>query len=310
MSRFVALLPLFSAVLVPGCRRENEPAQKNTEPPTRAVAQWPAGSAGLSYTLARGGCSSSGCAAVIQLVASGRILHTIPLDFTASDSLLQPARADESLGAGDPLSHDSLTAWVSGEGERSVSTAVRSLELSRGAEAIVVDQAVGFDHIKRRHYVFAAKDGQLERVWTGEEGAGPTWSAVVIMRPTTDVGAEIIYLSGFSPGGSDVDTFDVKRLGWDATTRRFIERPVGPLYAVVSDVYPTVAAARAAIGDSCAAVSWVLPARRLALQHTGVVVSAISTSQVLAEASIRPVASDCAKVRKRVVQVRFADVAQ
>ena len=182
-SRFSVSL---AALVLLGCAPEPKPAAKALESPPEVVATFPA-SAELSFGLAPGKCADAKCAAVVQLLANGKVIDSSPLDFAASDAQLNKGTADKLMGAGDPLQgEDALAAWTAGDGERAVATAVRPMKLSSERTALLVDQLAGFEHVKRRHYLYVADNKKLKRIWTGEESAGPAWSAVIgprVCRP-------------------------------------------------------------------------------------------------------------------------------
>jgi hypothetical protein len=123
------------------------------------VATFPA-SGGHSFAIGPGTCVAGQCPAVVHLLDDGKTIDSAPLDFAASDAKLNKAAADESVGARDPLQQgDPLPAWTAGDGEGTVVTVGRSVRLSSDRLALLVDQAGGFEHVKRRHYLFVA-DGQ------------------------------------------------------------------------------------------------------------------------------------------------------
>jgi hypothetical protein len=157
--------------------------------------------------------------------------------------------------------------------------------------ALLVDQAGGFEHVKRRHYLFVADRNELDRAWTGEEGAGPTWSAAIVVDGAQ--GQEIVYLTAFRPGAESADTLRGARYGWDEARNAVIARPLGPLYAVVAGTFVTPEAARAAVPPACLSKYFVRPARDLGMSGSQTVLSAITTRQSWAENALKA-SGECA----------------
>lgn len=243
----------------------------------------------------------------MQLLGNGKVIDSSPLDFAASAAPLNKGVADKIMGAGDPLAEvDPLPAWTAGDGEGTVATAARAVKLSADQDALLVDQSGGFDHVKRRHYLFVADDNKLKRVWTGEEGAGPAWSAAILVQAAGRPGQDLIYLTGFQPGGADPDTVDAKRFSWDAAQKTLVERPPDPLYAVVAGNFANPEAARAASTQTCLSDYLALPGRDLGISGARVVLAAITTQKSLAEAALRKADNCPARVTRRMVDVSLA----
>jgi hypothetical protein len=247
------------------------------------------------------------CAAIVQLLRGGKVIDASPLDFAASGTQLNKGVADKILGATDPLDEsDQLPAWTAGEGEASVITAARSVKLSPDQFGLLVDQAGGFEHVKRRHYLFISDDNKLKRVWTGEEGAGPAWSAAILVDGADGSGPQIVYLTGFQPGGENPDTIDAKRYGWDATQKTLVERPLGALYAVAAGNFANVQAARAASAQPCLADYWAVPGRDLGIPGSRIMLAAVTTQKSLAEAALGKAGNCTASLTHRIVTVNLA----
>ncbi len=309
MAGFARLSLVVLALFLSGCAAPQEPAATSaveSPAPPEAVATFPA-AAGLSFGLAPGTCVDGKCPAVVQLLSSGKVIDSSPLDFAASGAQFNKGVAEKILGAGDPLNAaGSLPVWTAGDGEGTVTTAGRHLKLSPDQSALLVDQSGGYEHVKRRHYLFIADGNKLKRVWTGEEGVGPAWSAAIVVDAADGLGQEIVYLTGFQPGGEAPDTVAATRYGWDAAQKTLAERPLGPLYAVVAGNFANPEAARAAAAQTCLADYSALPARDLGLPGPRIVLAAITTRRPLAEAALSRADNCPASVTRRVVEVNLA----
>jgi hypothetical protein len=266
------------------------------------------GIGGLSFALAPGACSGTTCAALVQLRRNGQVIDTSALDFAASSAEFRKATAEKTMGAGDPLASGQLPAWIAGDGETTVATTARSMKLSPEEIGLLVDQSGGFEHVKRRHYLFAAIDDELRRIWTGEEGAGPAWSATILVDAGDGRAQDIVYLTGFQPGGADPDAINAKRYHWDAAQKMVIELPPGPLHGVVVGDFGNVDAARTAAAQPCFSDYSALRAHDLGLTGSRIVLAAITTEKALADAALKRT-DDCAKgITRRTVEVNLAAV--
>ena len=176
-------------------------------------------------------------------------------------------------------------AWTAGDGETTVTTAARSVKLSAIEAGLLVDQAGGFEHVKRRHYLFAAADDKLQRVWTGEEGAGPAWSATVLVDASSGNAQDIVYITGFQPGGDQPDTVAATRYTWNAAQRMLVEAPPGPLYAVVVGNFANLDDARAARTQPCLSNYSAVRGADLGVKGSRFVLAAITTRKALADAA-------------------------
>jgi hypothetical protein len=222
-----------------------------------AVMQVRANAGGVTYGLAPGPCVESRCAPVIQLLSSGKLLDSIALDFAASEAALTREQGNSGLAELTPVE-----AWTAGSEEGAVTTALQSVRLTPARNGLLVHQAAGFEHIKRRHDLLVADGGKLKRVWSAAEGAGPAWSAAEVVPSGNGQTDEIIYLKGFRPGGSEADTLTARRLVWDDTKQELAVQPLAILPAVSAGEFSNVKTARQAAANSCLNEYWVLPANR------------------------------------------------
>jgi hypothetical protein len=288
-----------------GCSSSQKSVPPVVESAAEVFATFPA-SAGRSFGLAPGKCAEGKCAAVVQLLSGGNVVDSSPLDFAASDAEFKKGVADAIMGAGDPLQEtDPIPVWTAGKGDGAVATAARSMKLSSEETALLVDQSGGFEHIKRRHYLFVADDNKLKRVWTGEEGAGPAWSAAVLVDAADGHGQEIVDVTGFQPGGAASDAIGARRLGWDAVQKTLTERPLGSLYAIVAGNFASPQAARTASAQTCLSDYSALPARDLGVSGGPIVLAAITTRKSLAEAALGKAATCAGGLTRRVVDVNL-----
>jgi hypothetical protein len=309
MAKMLGLSIVVLALQFSGCSQSQPPpptATSTVEPAPNSVATFPASSR-LSFGLAPGACADGKCAAVVQLLDNGKVIDTSPLDFAASASPLNRGAVEKIMGAGDPLeAAKQLPAWTAGDGEGTVVTSARPVKLSRDQTGLLVDQSGGFEHVKRRHYLFVADGNKLKRVWTGEEGAGPAWSAAIVVDAADRSGQQIVYLTGFEPGGADPDTMGAKRFGWDAAQKTLTERPLGSLYAIVAGDFVNAQAARTAKAQTCLSDYSALPGRDLGISGARIVLAAITTQKSWADAALSRTENCPAGVPRRVVEVNLA----
>lgn len=222
-----------------------------------AVARFSAGVGGVTYGLAPGSCVEGRCAPVIQLLFNEKLLDSAALDFAASEAALTREEGNNGLAELTPVE-----AWTAGSEEGAVTTALQSVRLTPARNGLLVHQAAGFEHVKRRHDLFVADGGKLERVWSAAEGAGPAWSVAEVVPSGKGRTDEIIYLQGFRPGGAEADTLTARRLVWDDNKQKLVIQPLAILPAVTAGEFSSVKMARRAATSSCLNEYWVLPANR------------------------------------------------
>jgi hypothetical protein len=247
----------------------------------RAVTQVSAGAGGATYGLAPGSCVEGRCALVIQLLSSGKLLDFIPLDFAASEPALTREEGNNGLAGFTPVE-----AWTAGSEEGAVTTALQSVRLTPARNGLLVHQAAGFEHVKRRHDLFVADAGKLERVWSAAEGAGPAWSAAEVVPSGKGRADEIIYLQGFRPGGAEADTLTARRLVWDDKRQKLVIQPLAMLPAVTAGEFSSVKTARRAAASSCLNEYWVLPANRFGGAASKFVLALVAVRKQTVEAEM------------------------
>ena len=253
-----------------------------------------------SYEIAILECSESGCPIEVRLVRAEETIARASLDWPASTREVYPSEITRELGIGDPFDPPRAEALVAGEESNAVAVLGRPVRLTPELTALLVDQAVGFDHVTRRHYVFVARDGALERIWTGREGQGPTYTATAIRAVAADRD-EVLYFDQLSlASGATFDELTVSALAWDAGSRALQQEPARGLHAVVLGPYPDASAARQE--PLCLAGFLVLPADRL-LTVGGAALAAITGSESAASATRESLASCTDRLAAQIVEV-------
>jgi len=243
--------------------------RKTTSPSGTVLARFPASSTSqLTYELSLGKCLKAACPIQVRLLEGKLVYGVATLDWRATPAQPVRAQADASLGAGDPLHAESgLAAWEVGNETRNVSVAAQTISLTPQLKGLLVHQRAGFEHLKRRHYLFVAIGRKLARVWTGEEGEGPTWSTVALTEPQGDGAQQLIFFSGFRyPSDDEPDSLEVTTFRWNQNKKVMEAEPAAerksPVTALVVGVYDTAAKAREAYRQrpECLKDFWVLTA--------------------------------------------------
>ncbi len=241
-----------------GCSPQKPPAAgPATAPPaSHSVASVP-GPEGLQFALAAGVCQEGRCPAALQLVREpgGQVVDSAPLGLAASSAELRREEGETGLTALPPL-----PAWTAGQEEGGVTTALRSVALSAGHPGVLVYQAAGFEHIKRRYDLFGAAGGKLRRLWSAEEAQGPVWSGVEVVANAAG-GDSLLFLQGRRGTDNVADELQARRLRWNAEMQAVGEEPKVAALAVRAGDFATPAAARKARDAApCLHSYWVLPA--------------------------------------------------
>ncbi len=190
----------------------------------------------------------------------------LPLDWEVpAKARVRPIPWDPSLGAGEPLIAPGAqrpSAWSAGEEEGTVTASARLLALPGTAAppAVLVDQRAGFEHLKRRHTVYAVVEGKIKKVWSRAEPAGPQVSWVL-----APPGRPPVHLSVFlQPDGSGPDKLAAHELVWNGARSLLAERGgASGLMGVVAGTYGSVADAQAARSAACLAEYWVIDTQPL-----------------------------------------------
>ena len=230
------------------------PAVAPTAAARPAVASVDAGLANTSFALVAGSCNGKSCAAEIELVVNGQRVDAVPLEFAASDAKLV-AKADDTSFA----SSQSLTTYTAGEEEGAVTTAIQPVRLSAQRTGLLVQQAAGFEHVKRRRDVFVVEDKKLKRIWSKQDGSGPVRSYADVIASGTNAD-QIVLIEGGSFAPNQADEVTVQRLLWDEPGQNLQVLPVDSMAAMVVGNFANAEAGRSKYADPCLANYWVLRA--------------------------------------------------
>jgi hypothetical protein len=294
-SRFL-LAAIAVALLFGGFNRA--PAQASKQPAKKLRARlvletFPvAPSGGLRYEISLASCAQSTCPFQVRLIEGNRVYGTLNLDWRGVPAEPVQAAIDASLGAGDPLQKRwEGKAWETGIESRNVSLTARGIALTPQLNGVLVHQRAGFEHLKRRHYLFVAVGRKLARAWTGSEGQGPTWSTVELSEPRRDGSQDFIYFTGFQyPGDEEPDSMEFAIHRWNARKNQLEKAPASesasPVVALIAGTYGAVAEARKAIGQhpDCLKDFLVLGADSLPQTPKGqFAVAALTTKAALAD---------------------------
>ncbi len=264
--------------------------------PRPAVATVDAGAPGLSFTLVNGVCAEKSCPAVIELVASGQRLDAVPLEFAANEAALA-AKVDDASFA----THELIASYTAGQEEGAVTTALQAVRLSPQRTALLVQQAAGFEHVKRRRDVFIVEDKKLKRIWSQQDGAGPVRSyADVLARGDAQ---EIVVIEGGSFVPTETDRVTAQRLVWDDAAKTLSAVAVDTMSAVAVGSFASAEAARAKLADACLANYWILSDDQLGGKSRRFVL-ALLTPDAAAATSLKSNRECSPKDARRVAQFR------
>lgn len=230
------------------------PAVAPTAAARPAVASVDAGLPNTAFALVAGSCNGKSCAAEIELVVNGQRLDAVPLEFAASDAKLV-AKGDDTSFA----SSQSLTTYTAGEEEGAVTTAIQPVRLSAQRMGLLVQQAAGFEHVKRRRDVFVVEEKKLKRIWSKQDGSGPVRSYADVVASGANAG-EIVLIEGGSFAPNQADEVTVQRLLWDEPGQTLQATPVPVMAAMVVGNFANAEVARAKYADQCLVNYWVLRA--------------------------------------------------
>ena len=228
------------------------PATASALPHPQAVAILDAGARDTTFALVPGTCVQKSCPAEIALLASGKRLDAVPLEFAASDAKLTAQSKDASF-----TTIQALTTYSAGEGEGLVTTLMQPVRLSTQRMGVLVQQAAGFEHVKRRRDLFIVEDKKLKKVWSKQDGSGPVRSYADVIRGSADVDA-IVLIEGSSFAPAEPDQVTALRLTWDEQAKAVHSSPVETMMAVVVGNFANAEAARGKLADACLANYWII----------------------------------------------------
>jgi len=281
-----------------------------TTSPEHAVLQsFPVGAhSAARYEVGFGECADARCPVEVRLADDHATLAREALDWPAVTTETYEADIDPISGVGDPLAPPKGTLWVAGEDESSLSVFARPVRLTAERNGLLVDEAAGFDHVKRRHYLFVERDGSLARVWTGSEGQGPVLTTTAVRGSADGTRDEIVYFDQVRfPFGDAVDELTVTSLRWDAAQAKLSQSPASGIYAVVFGPFADVNAARnvAAEHPECFAEFSILPSERfVSLPAGSAVLAAVTAAERNATETLSRVGKCATAQRGKVLEVR------
>lgn len=215
------------------------------------------------YEVSSGPCVKRKCPIAVSLLAGGRTIDRRMLEMNSSSQTFEKRALDRWDGVGDPAHFRStIVAWHSGDDEDETVLAVSLFRLAPGLTGILIDQRAGFENIKRRHVLFAARNNRLVELWKRSEGPGPTYSTTV---PVDVPGGrqELLFYSAFLyPENDAPDRLLIESVIYDAATGRMIPYSAD-LNGLTLGPFRTVADARTqrAKYQRCEPSLWVLPAK-------------------------------------------------
>lgn len=241
----------------------------------------------LAYEVSIAPCREAACPFQVQLLEGGSVIATLGLDWMKAYGPAAKDYADESSGVGDPLgTTKKIIAWSTGEEKDNVSTVVRVVRLTSGLNGVLIDRVAGFDVLKRRHDLVVAVDKKLILAWSDQDGAGPTWSTVVVTDPGE--AQEILAFDGFrQPSDTLPDRLHISAYQWDAHANKLDNATSGirPIYALIAGEFKSATEAHTALKRSnCLNGFWVLKSDVLLNLEPGrFVLAAVSSKKQLAE---------------------------
>jgi len=257
----------------------------------------------LRYEISLAACARSACPFQVRLIEGKQVYGTKSLDWPGIPARPVKTAIDASMGVGDPLQRKwEGSAWQVGEENQNVTVTARSIALTPQLNGVLVHQTAGFEHVKRRHYLFVAIGRKLALAWKGSEGDGPTWSKVEVSEPLPDGGQSFFFFNGFiypaENGAEDEpDSLEVASYRWNAQKSVIESVPMressSSIVALIAGIYDTVAEARKAMRShsDCLREFLILSADSLPQVPKGkVAIAAISTKANLAESAV----ADCA----------------
>jgi hypothetical protein len=239
-------------------------------PAGKAVQTIEAKNQSASYALVASTCERKPCAASIELVANGTRLDSFTLEMAASDPKLEEKASDDSFGT-----NRVIKSWTAGEEEGAVTTALQSVQLTPRLVGLLLHQAGGFEHVKRRRDLFIVVDNKLKRVWSIQDGAGPVRSLVDVVG-REDRGEDIVLIQGMAYAPNESDRVTAKRFTWDESVNALKEIPIDSLAATVVGSFNTAALARNKLADECFSRYWVINDQQLGATKSRFVLALLS----------------------------------
>ncbi|GMU03665.1 hypothetical protein KH5H1_77880 [Corallococcus caeni] len=278
---------LFLGVAVPRTLSAAPPAQDGLELKRFKASE----KTDAMYVLRATGCRKAGDTCHLELELSG------------ASGEQRKAKLPDGMAHGlqqEPRTAASSESWTSGEEERSVTTSVQPVQLEAETWGLLVTQESGFEHVHRRHRLYAVKDGGVTEAWNGDENfAGPEQSFVgpYPLTPGSPVEGffrEYAFLSADAESG-EPDQWKLDAYRWDAAGRKAVKelqhRPGS--YAAILGSFKTVQEAMAyrdgaQRDQGCAAGFLVLASTPLKRLTPGLfIVTRIHAGKKAAEAAVQ-----------------------
>lgn len=233
---------------------------------------------GLRLELRIAPCETTGCPIELGLYDAAGVRDTDRLDWPGVSPDYTVQAPDAASGAYLPLSNKRPKAWLVGTDEYALEVSAELIDIGAAHPLLLVHQLVGFDHLKRRHYLYTPAGGRLKRIETFTEGTGPHWSALAAHR------GRLYHYRVFSPFGAPGDTLHIARL--NITPEGTLSRaPAETLFAVVhathddADHLMTLQA-----GSDCLKAFLRLPGEHIGLAAGTYSLAAVTVDKRLAEA--------------------------
>lgn len=253
---------------------------------------------GGPFELVVGPCVEGDCQIAIAVAEDNQEIAIEPLDWTCAPGPLERQAVSPFDGLGNPVRPDrQAVAWRIGAADFACVVSARLLPGPDGHDALLVAQRVGFDHLKRRQYFLVWDGGDLARLETWVEGAGPVWSWVEAIETEGEDFQIIRYLGFFPDLAGQADEVEITILAWQPGAGVLAAPPSAlraPVYAAVAADFSVIEEARLAQSTilACSDAFWVLPTgpitgvadRRFAL-------AAIVSSRELANAALAEAAA-------------------
>jgi hypothetical protein len=246
---------------------DQQASQSSTSPAdTTTLVSIPTG-AGRNELLraALGDCIADACPIEVRLLQDNRVTDVVRLEWTAMSREVASASTDFAIGPVDPLRvEQQLNVWSVGAAEQAVLVGTRSVQLP-GRTGLLIDQVVGFDHVTRRHELYAAFDGKVVNLWSSIQPQGPYWSAVSILPGPAAAADTLIRILAFEADAARAATVTAEAFAFDDAQRamRSTGQPV-KLSSARLGPYATVEAARRERASSkCLVGFWIMDAAQL-----------------------------------------------
>lgn len=204
-------------------------------------------------------CTAAGCPLQLKLLQAGKPEDTATLDWPTTSQAMEQTPISVSLGASLPLTESVGTAWFTGQEETGITVAIERIEGNHATPLILVHQQSGYEHVKRRHYLYTIKAHRLQRLWVATEGAGPHWLTLAAHA------GELYYYDGFYEPGLAYNPLKIYRLTLSAEGKVTLGVPP-KLYAVSVGPFAKAGQAVERQGASeCLYEMSVLPSAQLGL---------------------------------------------